>query len=96
MINPGTPEEKALPSRFGGFLLKRGDLVRLERPGGGGMGPASDRDPQKVLEDVVQGYVSRAAAESYYGVAIAETASGLRIDMGRTKTLRRRFPDEKT
>jgi N-methylhydantoinase B len=96
VISPGTPEEKALPSRFGGFRLKRGDLVRLERPGGGGIGLASNRDPQKVLEDVVQGYVSRAAAESYYGVAIAETASGLRVDTGKTTTLRRHFPGEKT
>ena len=96
VINPGTPEEKALPSRFGGFQLKKGDLVRLERPGGGGMGLASNRDAQKVLEDVVQGYVSVTAAENQYGVAITETASGLQVDTGRTDTLRRHFRDEKT
>jgi N-methylhydantoinase B len=96
VINPGTTQEKALPSRFGGFLLKKGDLVRLERPGGGGIGPAYHRDPQKVLEDVIQGYVSRASAEIDYGVAIEDADSGFRVDMGRTKTLRPGSAGEKT
>ena len=39
-------------------------------PGGGGYGPPFERDPQAVLDDVVNGYVSVEAAEASYGVVI--------------------------
>jgi N-methylhydantoinase B len=73
IINPGTPEEKSLPSRFGDFTLKKGDLLRLERPGGGGIGNPLERARERVLDDVRQGYVSPESAESDYGVAIRKS-----------------------
>ncbi|MGH7832618.1 MAG: hydantoinase B/oxoprolinase family protein [Candidatus Binatia bacterium] len=73
IINPGTAEEKSLPSRFGDFTLKKGDLLRLERPGGGGIGSPLERAPERVLDDLRQGYVSPESAESDYGVAIRES-----------------------
>jgi N-methylhydantoinase B len=39
-------------------------------PGGGGYGPPFERDPQAVLDDVVNGYVSIEAAAASYGVVI--------------------------
>jgi len=39
-------------------------------PGGGGYGDPYKRDPQKVLEDVVNGYISIEAAARDYGVTI--------------------------
>jgi len=44
-----------------------GDRLVVEMPGGGGMGPAKDRDPEAVRRDVRLGYVSPEAAEREYG-----------------------------
>ena len=59
-----------LASKIVGFRLKKGQRTRMESPGGGGYGPAFERDPAAVGEDVRLGYVSLAAAERDYGVAI--------------------------
>ena len=53
--------------------------------GGGGYGDPAKRDPKRVVEDVLDGYVSREAAEKVYRVAV----DGDRIDDQRTKSLRR-------
>jgi N-methylhydantoinase B len=47
--------------------------VQLDLPGGGGLGPATERDPQAVLADVVDGYVSIEAAARSYGVTVRYT-----------------------
>ena len=67
-LNPGTPGERALPNRFAGVRLKHGDVVRLEKAGGGGLGDPRKRPFELVLGDVLDGYVSRAAAVADYGV----------------------------
>jgi len=87
-VNPGTKEETRLPSRFGDRRLKRGDLMRLERPGGGGMGDPLKRDPEKVLEDVRQGYVSLERASRDYGVAVRLNNGQLVLDPKETQRLR--------
>ena len=38
--------------------------------GSGGHGPPTERDPQRVLDDVLDGRVSAEAAETGYGVVI--------------------------
>jgi N-methylhydantoinase B len=50
--------------------VKPGDAFRLRSGGGGGYGPPWQRPLEEVLHDVQQGYVSRAAAEEFYGVII--------------------------
>jgi len=45
--------------------------MTLNPPGGGGYGDPLDRDPQRVFDDVVNGYVSIAAAREIYGVVIS-------------------------
>ena len=72
VINPGTPGEKRMPSRFGGEFVQAGDVVRVEKSGGGGVGPASERAFDRVLADVLDGYVSRNAAIRDYGVDPAQ------------------------
>jgi N-methylhydantoinase B len=42
-------------------------------PGGGGYGDPFKRDPENVLWDVIEGYVSAEAAEKDYGVAVRYT-----------------------
>jgi N-methylhydantoinase B len=50
--------------------------VRLDLPGGGGVGDPRERDPRAVLNDVVDGYVSLEAAQRLYGVTIRRTREG--------------------
>src|SRR6266545_2305066 len=65
ILDDGTrPQPKAL------VALTPGARVQLNLPGGGGYGDPLARDPQRVLDDVVNGYVSIAAVEREYGVVI--------------------------
>ncbi len=50
--------------------LKERDVVHLNLPGGGGYGDPFQRAVQKVLWDVIEGYVSPKEAEIKYGVAV--------------------------
>ena len=86
IINPGRPDERLLAPLSDGNKVKRGDVLRIETGGGGGWGHPHDREPDRVLTDVLSGYVSRASAEKNYGVVL--TADGGAVDMG--QTLRRR------
>jgi N-methylhydantoinase B len=88
LINPVTAEAKRLPSRFGDQRLKTGDILRVERPGGGGLGNPLERPPQEVLEDVRQGYVSVARARADYGVAVNFTDGETKLDQAETRILR--------
>jgi N-methylhydantoinase B len=87
-INPGTAEENHLPTRYADYPLKAGDIFKLETPGGGGLGDPFEREPKKVLEDVVQGYVSPQRAERDYGVAIVKQGWKWQIDEAATARLR--------
>lgn len=50
--------------------LKPGDVVTIDAPGGGGYGNPYERDPEMVLNDVIEGYVSLESARNDYGVVI--------------------------
>jgi N-methylhydantoinase B len=89
VVNGGSKSEKRLPSRFGDYILHREDILRLERPGGGGLGEPLKRAPERVLEDVRQGYVSAASACTLYGVAVEMSADGVRLDKEATFALRK-------
>jgi N-methylhydantoinase B len=56
-----------LTSKMRGIKLTRGQSVRLETPGGGGYGPAADRDRAAVARDVALGYLTPSAAKALYG-----------------------------
>jgi N-methylhydantoinase B len=58
-----------------------------------GWGHPFDREPERVLADVLGGFVSRASAERDYGVALL--ASGARIDVEATRERRRARPATK-
>ena len=70
------------------IALRREDIVRLERPGGGGLGIRSERPVEKVLEDVRQGYVSSLRARSDYGVAVPESDGASSLNAAETACLR--------
>jgi N-methylhydantoinase B len=87
-VNPGTADEKHLPTRYADYPLKAGDIFRLETPGGGGLGDAMERDSQKVLVDVIHGYVSPERAKADYGVAVVKKNGAWGIDEQATAKLR--------
>ncbi|HWI36433.1 MAG TPA: hydantoinase B/oxoprolinase family protein [Burkholderiales bacterium] len=50
--------------------LNKGDAVTIRAGGGGGFGAPHEREPERVLHDVREGYVSIEAAAEKYGVVI--------------------------
>ncbi|MBI3092498.1 MAG: hydantoinase B/oxoprolinase family protein [Candidatus Tectomicrobia bacterium] len=68
-------------------VLKPGHEVTIEFAGGGGFYPPEERDPQFVLEDVRNGFVSRENARRLYKVVISEDGRG--IDEAATAELRK-------
>ena len=72
IINPGQDSEDVLPSKFAGKRLGRGDLLCIDRPGGGGLGEPKRRERSRVEADVLDGYVSSSQARDVYGAGEAE------------------------
>ena len=60
--------------------------MRRAAGGGGGGGHPFDREPKRVLTDVLGGYVSREAADRDYGVIL--DVGGEAIDIAATKARR--------
>ncbi|WP_239025328.1 hydantoinase B/oxoprolinase family protein [Rhodoligotrophos defluvii] len=68
--------------------LMPGEKLLSEGCGGGGYGDPLTRDPERVLEAVLAGRISRQRAEKIYGVAIRAEGSRLRFDPEATESLR--------
>jgi N-methylhydantoinase B len=66
--------------------LKKGEVVSFRGGGGGGYGSPLERDPEKVLLDVINGYVSLTAAREEYGVII--DGKTMTVDSKSTEELR--------
>ncbi len=88
ILNPGSNEEREIPSRCSDIPVRQADVFRLETPGGGGLGEPRERDPEAVLRDVANGYVSPENALDVYGVALRETGGGPVLDEARTAAAR--------
>jgi N-methylhydantoinase B len=71
---------------YGLTQLMPGDVVIIDAPGGGGYGKAGERDPEMVLNDVREGYVSLESARTDYRVAVDPKM--LEIDEEETRKLR--------
>lgn len=55
------------------LAMAAGDLIVLNGAGGGGHGDPLEREPERVMADVKDGYVSAAAALERYGVVLDRT-----------------------
>jgi N-methylhydantoinase B len=86
VLNPGDSNERALTSKIAGLRFKRDELLSVEFAGGGGLGNPLERDPARVREDVVRGYVSLAGAREDYGVVL--DPASLEVDAPATARLR--------
>jgi N-methylhydantoinase B/oxoprolinase/acetone carboxylase alpha subunit len=54
-------------SKFTRVVLKQGDEVMIQSPGGGGYGSPAERLTEAIEEDIRQGWVSPEAARDFYG-----------------------------
>lgn len=70
--------------------LPAGAVIAYQHGGGAGFGPAWLRDPEAVKEDVLDEYVSVAAARDKYGVVLTGSLDDydLQVDIAATQTLR--------
>lgn len=69
VVNPDSPRQLSL-QKATGLELHEGDVISVRTGGGGGYGDPLERDPERVREDVIDGYVSLEAARSEYGVIV--------------------------
>lgn len=81
--------ERILPTMpMSAIPLRRGDRFRHISAGGGGYGDPLEREPQAVLQDVLEEKVSVAAAAREYGVVL--NAALTAVDDAATAALRRK------
>jgi N-methylhydantoinase B len=86
VINPGPGEQVVHGKQSREFVY--GDVISFQQSGAGGYGDPLERDPARVLEDVLDEYVTVEAALEQYGVAIAGSGFDLRVDELATEQLR--------
>jgi 5-oxoprolinase (ATP-hydrolysing) len=84
--NPGRPDEESWPSKFTGYLLPAGGVLRIESPNSGGYGDPLEREPELVLGDVLDGFTTVERAERDYGVVV--DPARLALDLDATRRLR--------
>ena len=76
-------------NKFADIQVHQGDRIKIASPGGGGYGVPEERDPELVLEDVREGYISPAEAREIYRVVLDPGGAGdWGIDAEATRRLR--------
>jgi N-methylhydantoinase B len=78
-------------NQWGSVQLPKGDIQYIRFMGGGGYGDPIERDPDKVLTDILLGLVSKAAAHDIYGVAVEDD----HVDDEATKVRRAAIREER-
>ena len=74
------------PAKFSGLRTDAGDMITYLSPVGGGYGDPLDRDPRKVLDDVLDGFITAAHARNDYGVVLDEVDDGYGFGLNTTET----------
>ncbi|PZC46683.1 MAG: N-methylhydantoinase B [Chloroflexi bacterium] len=65
-LNPGTDRARTFDGLVSNLAIAPGDLVRVETGGSGGVGAPTERDPDRIVGDVLDGYITREAAKNIY------------------------------
>ena len=90
IVNPGLPDERRM-LKVNAHPVAAGSVVELKTGGGGGFGHPYERDSERVRADVLDGFVSREAAERDYGVVLDD---GLAVDEAATGERRASRPGD--
>jgi len=85
IVDPGGPNERIL-NKANHLPIPPGTAVRCYTAGGGGYGPPWERKVLRVLDDLLDGYISREAAETVYGLRFRD--SGYKVDEAETTQAR--------
>ncbi|MBI3977156.1 MAG: hydantoinase B/oxoprolinase family protein [Chloroflexi bacterium] len=83
---PGIVYHNGEPPRKGVLSLEQGDVAVMLTPAGGGFGDPLTRDVDRVLADVIDGYVTVEQAREDYGVVVDPSTHA--VDWEQTRTLR--------
>jgi N-methylhydantoinase B len=67
VLNPGTPDEKVLPSAAADIDLPKGAVLSIRTPGGGAYGLAQERSREAIGQDVGEDRLSADDAKGAYG-----------------------------
>jgi N-methylhydantoinase B len=73
------------PGKVTGHPIVRDDVVIMRSSGGGGYGDPLEREPERVAQDVMTGYVSPERARDGYGVVLDDDGA---VDLAATERLR--------
>ena len=84
--NPGTAQEEQWPSKITGYRMAADDLIRITSPSGGGYGDPRERDPELVLSDWLDDFITLEIARETYGVVIDSAKET--VNRGETQRLR--------
>ena len=81
LLNPngGESEPEELTSKCV-IDVRAGDTVSFQTPGGGGYGKPEARDPELVLDDVINGKITAERARDVYKVALGNGDSSVDVD----------------
>ena len=67
-------------------------VIEMKTGGGGGYGNPLEREPERVLKDYLNGFISRERAKDAYGVIITDDRQ---IDLAATARLRQAQAEER-
>jgi N-methylhydantoinase B/oxoprolinase/acetone carboxylase alpha subunit len=84
--NPYRKDREELPSKLTGYRIKKGEVIQIKTPSGGGWGDPITRDPELVLADVLDGFIPPEIARKAYKVII--DSATLELDRAETRKAR--------
>jgi N-methylhydantoinase B len=85
IVKQGTPDERLITESVREMEFNPGDVLYTFKGGGGGWGPPTERDPEMVLSDVLDGLASTETARDVYGIEIVANGHGvIEADAGAT------------
>ena len=90
----GTDGKRRYFTVSGRVLIEPGEKWVGISSGGGGYGNPHERDPGRVLDDAVQGIISRETALSTFGVSLTGEGRNLKVDEEATAAERARLGSE--
>lgn len=79
VIGPDKPAPKVVDTKQRRLAMAPGDRIRLETPGGGGLGAPTGRGTDALAADLADGRIARADAVATYGEAAVAAAEAARL-----------------